>query len=61
VHDTYENNSNVPFEEEQKNCVMNTMVQNILVPNQINDYFKNMIIVALSENFEPLWLFSRYS
>jgi len=33
VHDTYENNNNGPFEEEQKNSVMNTMVQNILVPN----------------------------
>jgi hypothetical protein len=50
------NNEN-RFEDEQEDILTNAMVQNILSFKQIYCYFKNVIIVALSQDFKPLGLF----
>ncbi len=45
------------FEEEQEDISIDTMVQNILFSKQIYDYFENVIMMALSEDFKLLGLF----
>jgi hypothetical protein len=46
-----DNNNEDGFEEEQWDISINTMVQNKLSFEQIYDYFENVIIVALGEDF----------
>jgi hypothetical protein len=45
------------FEEEQEDISIDTMVRNILSFEQIYNYFENVIIVALGEDFKLLGLF----
>jgi hypothetical protein len=52
-----DNNNEDGFEEEQEDISIDTMVQNILFSEQIYDYFENVIIVALGEDFKLLGLF----
>ncbi len=52
-----DNNNEDGFEEEQEDISIDIMVQNILSFEQIYDYFKNVITVALGEDFKPLGLF----
>jgi hypothetical protein len=52
------NNEN-RFEEKQEDILINTMMQNILSSKQIYDYFENVVIVALSQNFQTIGPFSK--
>ncbi len=47
----WDNNNEDGFEKEQKNILINTMVQNILSFEQIYDYFKNVMIVHRTKIF----------
>ncbi len=42
---------------DQKDILIDKMVQNILSSKQIYDYFESVVTVALGQNFKPLGLF----
>jgi hypothetical protein len=52
-----DHNNEYIFEEEQEEILTYTMVQNILSFKQIYDYFENVVIVALDQDFKPLGFF----
>jgi hypothetical protein len=52
-----DHNNEDRFEEEQKDILTYTMVQNILSFKQIYDYFENVVTMAPSQDFKPLGLF----
>jgi hypothetical protein len=45
------------IEEEQKDILIDIMVQNILSFNQIYDYFENVVTIAPSQYFKQFGLF----
>ncbi len=53
----WDNNNEDGFEKEQKNILINTMVQNILSFEQIYNYFENAITMAPCKDFKLLGLF----
>jgi hypothetical protein len=52
-----DNNNEDGFEKEQKNILLDTMVQNILSFEQIYNYFENAITMASCKDFTLLGLF----
>jgi hypothetical protein len=48
------NNNDHEFEDKHENFTTYIVLQNILVPNCIHDYFENIINVTQNKDFKPL-------